>query len=594
MKFLAITALFFAFVVGLSAFTTVPAGPVTGNWTAAGSPYQVMGNISIINGALLTVGPGVEVVFQGIYKLDVMGQIVCNGDEANNITFTAQDTLNGWLSIRFTNLATTNQPSSFNYTNFYYGRAIYGTGAQNPWNSGGAIYADNAGTLTFNHCVFKRCKCTDYGSAICAKNLTDLIMNDCTVRDNESGFFGGVYVKNSSAIIRNCKFLNNYALTFGAAMYLYECSTANITSCNIINNSAGACAGIYSLYSPLVVTNSLFRGNYTVTGKGGGIAVTAGTPYITNCTFVNNSSPMYAGALWLNALDAPAVITNSIFWDNLTNAISNETSSYQEGLNYCSMQLEEGNTTNIFGDPLFINPADNNYALSPNSPCIDAGTPNVEGLNLPLLDLAGLPRIVDGNSDSISRIDIGCYESPAPITIGEISGQVTDSQNEPLAGATITVGALSAVSDTGGFYSITLEQGLYSVTCTMPNFYPNTQDHIVVTGGQITTVNFNLNPVSNSDQTTTLAVCILENQPNPFMGNTNISFSLPKSCSVRMDIYNLKGQRVKTLINENMKSGKYNITWNGSKEGDLQVGKGIYLCRLVYGKETLTKKLIKL
>jgi hypothetical protein len=594
MKFLTATLFFLLFVIVLSAFTTIPAGPVSGNWTATGSPYNIMGNISIINGAVLTIDPGVEVLFHGIYKLDVMGQIVCNGAESNNITFTVQDTLNGWLSIRFTNLNVANQPSSFNYTNFYYGRAIYGTGSQNPINSGGAIYADNAGTLTFNNCVFKRCKCTDYGSAICAKNGTNIIMNNCTLRDNESGFFGGVYVNGGSIDAENCKFLNNTAVTFGAAIYLIECTVADITSCYIVNNSAAAEAGIYSVDSPIVVTNSLFQGNHTTTGKGGGLGVVGLRPRITNCTFVNNSSPMYGGAIWLNALEAPAYITNSIFWGNLPNAVSNETAGYQGGLSYCSMQVAEGDTTNIAGDPQFTNPDENDFTLLPNSPCIDRGTPNVGGLNLPIVDLVGLPRIVDGNSDTISRIDIGCYEMSTPITIGDITGQVTDNLNQPLSGASITVDALSAVTNADGFYTLSIEHGTYRVHCIMQGYQPTVQDNIVVNAGQITIVNFTLNPVSNSDPSIVPVPFILGNHPNPFADNTSISFSLPKSSSVKIEIYNVKGQRVKTLVNENMKSGSHDILWNGSNESNQQVGNGIYLCKLICGKDTLIRKLIKL
>ena len=59
--------------------TIVEAGIVSGNWTAVGSPYQVMGNINIPDGNVLTIGPGVTVNFNGIYKLEVMGRLVCNG-----------------------------------------------------------------------------------------------------------------------------------------------------------------------------------------------------------------------------------------------------------------------------------------------------------------------------------------------------------------------------------------------------------------------------------------------------------------------------------------------------------------------------------
>jgi len=593
MRFLIIIAIFSFFCIGLFADTTVPAGTVTGNWTAAGSPYQVMGDINIPSGSVLSVGPGVEVIFNGTYKLDVLGQIVCIGEEANEITFTAQDTLNGWQAIRFTNTGTgVNQPSLFDYTSFYYGKAVHGPTSMDPLNFGGAVWANNGGTLTFNNCAFRRCTSAQDGSAIYANNNTVINMSNCSVKDCDSGFWGGVFVKTGAANIQNCTFQSNNANVFGGALYLYNLTSANVTSCQIINSSAGACAGIYSYGSPLVVTNCLFKGNSTVTGSGGGMGVISGSLTVTNCTFTENSSPMGGGAFWINVVPTPAIVTNTIFWNNTPNAIANASSTYN--LNYCSMQVEEGNETNIWGDPLFTNPALSDFTLQFTSPCVDSGTPDTAGLNLPLTDLAGLSRIMDGDGDSVARIDMGCYERPAPVTTGEISGQVTDNMNQPLAGATITVDTMSSVTDANGFYTITLDPGIYSVTCSMDGYYEITQDNIEVVIGQTTTVNFNLSPVSNADQSNLSAVIMLKNHPNPFINTTTISFSLVKTSPVRLEIYNLKGQKVKSLVNENMKSGYYNISWNGTDESNLQVGTGIYLCRLVSGKEILTKRLMKL
>jgi hypothetical protein len=581
-----------ALVCILVADTNVPAGSVQGTWNAAGSPYQVWGDISVSATDILTVESGVEVIFNGTFKLDVLGQIVCTGTEENPITFTAQDTLNGWSAIRFTNNGSGQiLPSSFTYTNFTYGRSIWGSGALDPMNYGGAIWAENAGTLTFNHCEFNRCKTIEDGSAIYAKTNTNIELNNCLVKNCESGFFGGVFVKQGSANIQNCNFIGNTASVFGAALYFYECPVANVTSCNIINSSSGACGGIYSFDSPIEITNSLFRGNNTVTGNGGAIGIIYGVPHITNCTFAGNVSAMNGGAFWPYSLDGPAVVTNSIFWDNLPEAISS-TSDY--ALSYCSMQTEEGDTTNIWGDPLFSNPGQQDYTLLPGSPCIDAGTPDVEGLNLPLYDLAGLPRIVDGDSDTIARIDMGCFEAPVPATTGIISGHVTGNQNLPLENATITVDELSTVTNAEGFYSITLESGTYRVTCTMPGYETASQEDVVVLAEQTTTVDFNLTPVSNTDLSESPVVIMLQNHPNPFMNNTILSFSLTKSGSVRLDIYNLKGQKVKTLVNNDMKTGIHSIPWDGSDNANVQVGNGIYLCRLVCGKETLTKRLIRM
>ncbi len=73
------------------------------------------------------------------------------------------------------------------------------------------------------------------------------------------------------------------------------------------------------------------------------------------------------------------------------------------GFNY--INWEEGN---IDDNPEWIGTGDYPYALSANSPCIDAGTIDTTGLNLPAYDLAGNPRIKNG------RIDMGAYEFQYP------------------------------------------------------------------------------------------------------------------------------------------------------------------------------------
>ena len=71
-----------------SGSTVVPAGNVSGTWTAGGSPYLVEGNISIAPGTLLTIEAGVSVIFQGTYGLTVSGILEAAGTEADSIRFT--------------------------------------------------------------------------------------------------------------------------------------------------------------------------------------------------------------------------------------------------------------------------------------------------------------------------------------------------------------------------------------------------------------------------------------------------------------------------------------------------------------------------
>jgi hypothetical protein len=80
------------------------------------------------------------------------------------------------------------------------------------------------------------------------------------------------------------------------------------------------------------------------------------------------------------------------------------------------------------------------------------------------------------------------------------------------------------------------------------------------------------------------------NYPNPFNPETVISYSLSEETNVSIDIYNVKGQKVKTLVNDIGPAGNYTVTWNGKDDEGQIVGSGIYFSKMRSGRYTSTKK----
>ncbi len=91
-----------------------------------------------------------------------------------------------------------------------------------------------------------------------------------------------------------------------------------------------------------------------------------------------------------------------------------------------------------------------------------------------------------------------------------------------------------------------------------------------------------------------------QNYPNPFYFSgkgqknfgTTINFTLHKDSSVNLSIYNIRGQRVRTLINTEMKKGKHNVIWNGENDDNKIVSSGVYLYRLKTKNYSFVRKLI--
>ncbi len=84
------------------------------------------------------------------------------------------------------------------------------------------------------------------------------------------------------------------------------------------------------------------------------------------------------------------------------------------------------------------------------------------------------------------------------------------------------------------------------------------------------------------------------NYPNPFNPNTEIRFQLPKSNLVELSIYNIKGQKVKTLLNQFMEAGQQKIIWNGTDDTGCSVCSGIYFYRLEAGDKCYIHKMVLL
>ena len=87
----------------------------------------------------------------------------------------------------------------------------------------------------------------------------------------------------------------------------------------------------------------------------------------------------------------------------------------------------------------------------------------------------------------------------------------------------------------------------------------------------------------------------LSNYPNPFNPTTTISFSIPEESNVKLSIYNIKGQKIKSLLNDQITSGEHSIVWNGEDDSGKKVSSGVYLYKLnVNGKTEAVRKCLLL
>jgi len=85
---------------------------------------------------------------------------------------------------------------------------------------------------------------------------------------------------------------------------------------------------------------------------------------------------------------------------------------------------------------------------------------------------------------------------------------------------------------------------------------------------------------------------LLNPWPNPFNPDTNIPFSLHKDEGVTLEIYNLRGQKITTLLDENKAAGRYQVVWNAKDSNGRELSSGVYMLRMKAGKYQSDRKLM--
>jgi hypothetical protein len=85
-----------------------------------------------------------------------------------------------------------------------------------------------------------------------------------------------------------------------------------------------------------------------------------------------------------------------------------------------------------------------------------------------------------------------------------------------------------------------------------------------------------------------------QNYPNPFNPVTMIKYEIPKPGKVVVRVYNVLGQEVKTLVNEDKPAGFHSIRWNGTNNSGIRVSSGMYIYRIIYGNNVISKKMVLL
>jgi hypothetical protein len=86
---------------------------------------------------------------------------------------------------------------------------------------------------------------------------------------------------------------------------------------------------------------------------------------------------------------------------------------------------------------------------------------------------------------------------------------------------------------------------------------------------------------------------MLEAEPNPFAGRTEMRFSIGSGSEVKVTVYDMTGQLVATIYRDRVGAGQHSFIWDGTDRYGLPVGEGVYLAKLTAGGDGFLTKLVK-
>ena len=339
-------------------------GHISGNTTWQDT-ILVSGDVTIDNGATLTILPGSRIEFHEYKKLDVNGTLLAIGTETDKITFTRQPQNGRWLSIRFNYTSSSNDSSKI------------------------------------VHCILEHAEgwSSSYGGPVYVSHFNKLLISNCVFRYN--GYLGNMasalQCNNCEFMVKNSIFHDNYGSSGAAIM------------CGINGN--------------IKIINNVFHDNHS-DWMGGAINAYYSQPTLINNTISNNTvssdDEALGGGLYLTG--AAIIARNNIIYGNTVNGSPNQVHIDNDGHDpdfyYCDIEggkdafTGDGAGENYFGDyqnnidadPQFVGTGNHPYELSFSSPGFNAGDPNTTITDVGEYDAAGNLRFQNG------QVDMGAYE----------------------------------------------------------------------------------------------------------------------------------------------------------------------------------------
>jgi hypothetical protein len=415
-----------------------------------------------------------------------------------------------------------------------------------------------------------------------------------------TGAFGGaIRIENGASEIRDCVFRSNSAV-YGGAIAILGGSLA-VERCIFEQNDAVGDGAISAMGGYVSVDSCTFTENTGFEGSGAIWVRSPGSLDVRDSRFLRNSTAEEGGAISVRQ-GAPLLAEGCVFEDNVSRSGAGAVEGHDIRLIRCEFHRNGsrfgGGAVGLFGgshhivDCAFTRNTSMNYGGAIRSRAAAGDSSLVEGCTFYAndADLFGASIAVLESAHvtvnrSILAFGMGggaIYLDPnssTALSCTDIYGNVDGDWAGPLSSQAHINGNFSldprfCAPDEGNL-------ALHQWSPCLPAYSP--------CGEQVGT--FGLGCEATTTPVVLASSGLLPNYPNPFNPSTTIRFQLAHPAQVRLMIFDLRGRRIRALLDEDMTAGAHRIQWSGVDDHRRSVGSGVYVLELQVGKERYQQKL---
>lgn len=173
----------------------------------------------------------------------------------------------------------------------------------------------------------------------------------------------------------------------------------------------------------------------------------------------------------------------------------------------------------------------------------------------------------------------------SPLTNGILRGHVTSMDGEDMQEVEVHIPDINygtTTTETGEYMISGIPEGTWDIVFRPADaVWDSLETQFTIAGGETVILDVTLEPVDAAeDGIPALQTRLYPASPNPFNPSTTIAFDLAATQQVRLDIYNVRGERIRTLVDGTFGQGPHRVIWDGTDSRNQAVASGVYLYRL--------------